>query len=282
MKPKAKLLIVEDKAIIYKRLKMILKAHNYAVDKYTPSVEDAIAHIHKNRPDLVLLDIELQGEHNGVYLGKMLKTQYHIPFIYVTDHEDDQTFYESLQTQHSDFITKKEIRLTDAEAPVIQTKPHLDEKRLIRSIQRVLASQPEKEPFFKEGVMGLVDYLENLREFGSKEISKVPVKYKNIVFFTVKPFQNEDGEFEEVKTNYLWFQTLDGEYYFLKTSLKDLKKSLPYHFVRINESYIVNINSDVLSGRINGSMICIHKKEYTISATYKNEVQKRLDFFYRD
>ena len=252
MKPKAQLLIVEDKAIIYKRLKMILKAHHYAVDNYSPSVEDAIAHIHKKRPDLVLLDIDLQGEQNGIYLGKLLKTQYHIPFIYVTDYEDDQTFYESLQTQHGDFITKKEIHLTDAEAPVIQTKPHLDEKRLIRSIQRVLASQPETTPFFKEGVMGLVDYLDHLKEFGSKQISKVPVKYKDIVFFTVKPFQNEDGEFEDVRINYLWFQTLSGEYYFLKTSLKDLQKSLPYHFVRINESYIVNINPDVLSGRING------------------------------
>lgn len=280
MKTKAHILVVEDKSLIYKRLKIILKAHHYSVDDYSPSVEEAVGNINKKRPDLVLLDIDLQGEHNGIYLGDLLKREYNIPFIYVTDLDDDQTFYESLQTKHDDFIPKKDINLTEEEPIVIQTKPHLDEKRLIRSIQTVLQKQSEKTHLKKEGVMGLIGYLDDIKEFDKNSVTRIPVKYKDIVFFTVKPFINENEETETLRANYLWFKTINGEYFFLKTSLRDIQKTLPYHFVRINESYIVNISPDILKGRINGSRLCIQNQEFTIKNTYKEEVKSRLEHFY--
>ncbi|WP_335974077.1 response regulator transcription factor [Gaetbulibacter jejuensis] len=280
MKTKAHILVVEDKALIYKRLKMILKAHHYSVDDYAPSVEEAIGNINKKRPDLVLLDIDLQGEHNGIYLGNLLKKEYNIPFIYVTDLDDDQTFYESLQTKHDDFIPKKDINLTAEQPIVIQTKPHLDEKRLIRSIQTILQKQTENQQPLREGIMGLIGYLEDIKELDKSRVTRVPVKYEDIIFFTVKPFINENEKEETLRANYLWFKTRNGEYFFLKTSLRDIQKTLPYYFVRINESYIVNIAPDVLKGRINGSRLSIQNQEFTIKNTYKDEVKKRLEHFY--
>lgn len=280
MKTKAHILVVEDKALIYKRLKMILKEHHYSVDDYAPSVEEAIGNINKKRPDLVLLDIDLQGEHNGIYLGNLLKNEYSIPFIYVTDLDDDQTFYESLQTKHDDFIPKKDINLTEKEPIVIQTKPHLDEKRLIRSIQTILQKQPENQQPLREGIMGLIGYLEDIKELDKSRVTRVPVKYEDIIFFTVKPFINENEKEETLRANYLWFKTRNGEYFFLKTSLRDIQKTLPYYFVRINESYIVNIAPDVLKGRINGSRLSIQNQEFTIKNTYKEEVKSRLEHFY--
>ncbi len=281
MKTKAHILVVEDKALIYKRLKMILKEHHYSVDDYAPSVEEAIGNINKKRPNLVLLDIDLQGEHNGIYLGNLLKKEYNIPFIYVTDLDDDQTFYESLQTKHDDFIPKKDINLTEEAPIVIQTKPHLDEKRLIRSIQTVLQKQTKNQQAFRGGIMGLIGYLDEIKELGKNRVTRVPVKYEDIIFFTVKPFINENEEEETLRANYLWFKTRNNEYFFLKMSLRDLQKTLPYYFVRINESYIVNIAPDVLKGRINGSSLCINNQEYTIKSTYKEEVNKRLKHFYQ-
>lgn len=280
MKTKAHILVVEDKALIYKRLKMLLKVHHYSVDDYAPSVEEAIGNINKKRPDLVLLDIDLQGKHNGIYLGNLLKKEYNIPFIYVTDLDDDQTFYESLQTKHDDFIPKKDINLTEEEPIVIQTKPHLDEKRLIRSIQTILQKQTENQQPLREGIMGLIGYLEDIKELDKSRVTRVPVKYEDIIFFTVKPFINENEKEETLRANYLWFKTRNGEYFFLKTSLRDIQKTLPYYFVRINESYIVNIAPDVLKGRINGSRLSIQNQEFTIKNTYKGEVNKRLKHFY--
>ncbi len=280
MKTKAHILIVEDKALIYKRLKMVLKEQYYSVDDYTPSVEEAIGRINSTRPNLVLLDIDLQGEHNGIYLGQLLKNEYHIPFIYVTEFDDDQTFYKALHSGHEDFVSKKDIDLKEEEL-VIPTKPHLDEKKLIRAIQNTLNRNTiRQEPVIKDGVMGLLGYLDDIKIMNHGQITKVPVRYSDIVFFTVKSFIN--NEEKDLKPNYVWFQTKQNDdYYFLKTSLKELQKTLPYNFVRINESYIVNISPDFFKGRINGSKMMVWNKEFTIKKTYKDEVEKRLKHFYQ-
>src|SRR5690606_33690274 len=177
MTPKAHLLVVEDKALIYKRLKIVLNDQHYAVDDYTPSVEDAIARINNNRPDLVLLDIDLQGDFNGIYLGQLLKNEYHIPFIYVTEYDDDQTFHNALNSGHEDFVSKKDIELKEEEL-VVQTKPHLDEKKLIRAIQNTLNRVTNSlNPIIKDGVMGLLGYLDSIKVMNHGQITKVPVPY---------------------------------------------------------------------------------------------------------
>lgn len=284
MNSKAHILIVEDKALIYKRLKMVLNDQHYIVSDYTPSVEEAIARINCSKPDLVLLDINLQSEYNGIYLGQLLKNDYHIPFIYVTEIDDDQTFYKALDTGHEDFVSKHDLKINPVEKELlIQTKPHLDERKLLRAIQNVLKrAEAKKEPLIKDGIMGMLSYLDSIKNMNHSQITKVPVRYNDIVFFTVKPFINEDEKEEVLKPNYVWFQTnQNSNYYFLKTSLKELQKTLPYYFVRINESYIVNISSVYLKGRINGSKMVIWNKEFVVKKTYKNEVEKRLNHFYQ-
>lgn len=289
MKPKAHILVVEDKSIIYKRLKIFLKDNYYSVDKYTPSVEVALAHINKERPDLVLLDINLQGEYNGIYLGHLLKTAYNIPFIYVTELDDDQTFYESLKTKQDDFISKKDIHLTEEEPLVIQTKPHLDEKRLLRSIQTVLELHKiEPTPIIKERLMGYVDLPKNIKDFGSNEVSQRPVLIDNIEYLTSKIIEiNSDSiskeKIEQLKKegrNIAKILTIDNEVFYYRGNLSKIIETLPYNFVRINESEIINLTVSSIDGRINGRRIKIKNKIFTISDTYKEEVEKRIAHFY--
>ena len=267
MKTKANILVVEDNSIIYKRLKMALTSENYLVEDYTPSVEKALEKINTKHPDVVLLDIDLQGEQTGLDLGKILSEEYKIPFIYVTDFEDNQTFFEGLSTHHEQFIVK--------------TKPTLDVKEVIRAIQTVLSRiKTEEVTINKEGVIGLVNYLDEVKNYGVGTVSKVPVKFKEIAFFTIKPFINKSGEEERLRANYLWFVTNTNKRYLLKKSLKELQASLPYHFVRINESYVVNISTDILKGRINGTRLSILDQEFIINNTYKKEFNKRMEALY--
>ncbi len=264
---KAHILIVEDEAILYERLRSKLTKAHYTVADYAPSVAEAIASIQLKRPDLVLLDINLEGEQTGFDLGELLHNQYNIPFIYVTQYEDNDTFYKGLHTNHEDFVVK--------------TKPHLDLEELLRKMQTVLyRKQQKQESTNQEGLMGLVGYLDEIKELDKNQVSRVAVPFQDIVFFTVRPFINDNDDEESLRTNYIWFQTQDKAYYFLKTSLRDLQKTLPYNFVRINESYIVNISSSLLDGRINGSKLCIQNQEFIIKGTYKEEVNKRLKHFY--
>lgn len=267
MKTKAKILVVEDNAFIYKRLKIALVNENYEVDSFTPSVKNALKKINTNQPDVVLLDIDLKGIETGLDLGKLLSSQYNIPFIYVTDFDDDQTFFEGLSTKHHQFIVK--------------TKPQLDSKEVIRAIQTVLSNTKTKDVFFKkEGIIGLVNYLDEVKKFGFDSISKTPVKFEKIAFFSAKPFINNIGKEESLRSNYLYFVTKDKERYFIKKSLKVLQSCLPYYFVRINESYIVNISSDILQGRINGVHLSLLDQKFMINDTYKKEFNKRFEALY--
>ena len=265
---KAHILIVEDEALLYKRLAKVLKKEHYTIAPYTPSVADALAHINTKRPDIVLLDIHLEGEQTGIDLGTLLFTTYHIPFIYVTGFEDDETFYKGLHTHHEQYIVK--------------TKPRLNPKEIIRAIQTVLMRNEHTEPtIIKEGIIGLVDYLDDVKKFRNGGVTRVPIPYKDIVFFTVKPFINENEKEEKLRANYLWFLTKKKEYFFLKKSLKEVLKELPQYFVRINESYIVNISPDMLTGRINGARLSIQKQEFIIKDTYSKAFKKRFDLIYQ-
>lgn len=262
---RADILIVEDEPIIYKRLKMLLKEHHYKVDDFTPSFDEALKKINIKRPDLVLLDIDLKGEKTGIDLGKVLHSKYKIPFIYLTSYGDDQTFFESLRTHHEQFIVK--------------SKSRLNEQEILRAIQTVLYRYEESSFFVKDGIIGLVDYLHIINSAGKGEVTRVPVPYSDIAFFTVRPFTNQDGEEEDLNANYVWFKT-KKEYFFLRSSLIELTEKLPQNFVRINDSYIVNISSDILNGRINGSRLSVLNQDFVISERYKREVKKRFDMFY--
>ena len=260
-------LIVEDEPTLYERLRRILVKQHFTVDLYTKSYDEAIERITKQTPDIVLLDINLQGIKTGIDLGVTLNKVYKIPFIYVTDLDDDLTFSRGLHSNHQQYIVK--------------TKPRLNSNEITRAIHTVLhRKKSQLLEQTKEGIIGLVGYLDDVRNYGKGGVTRVPIKYSDIAYFTIKPFINENEEEEVLQQNYLWFFTKSKDYYFLKSSLKTLEKHLPRYFARINESYIINLSSDMLDGRINGSRVSILGKELRIKRTYAKEVEKRLQALY--
>lgn len=263
---KAHILIVEDEALLYRRMKKALEKENYTVDTYTPSVDEAVAVINKKRPDLVLLDIQLKGNLTGLDLGKKLHEIYKIPFIYITDFDDNQSFYNALSTHHEHFMVK--------------TKPHLDTIELLRVIETVIQRYKDKSDTDKNAIIGLLDYLDNLKSYAKGTITRVPIMYEDIAMFSIASFVGENDKLEELQSNYLWFLTKSDEYYFVKKSLNDLYSILPHYFVRINKSHIVNISPKILLGRVNGSRLSIMNQELTVSDTYRKEFEKRFKLLY--
>ncbi len=264
---KAHILIVEDEAILYERLRRVLVKNNYSVDTYTPSVIEAISKIKTKQPNLVLLDINLDGELTGIDLGKLLSEKYHIPFIYVTQYGDSETFFKGLYTNHEHYIVK--------------TKPRLNTDEVLRTIQTVLhKKQKNSNTIIKDGVLGLLGYLSEIKEYSKNEVTKIPVKYTDIAIFSIDPFINENEEEEKVKTNYLWFLTKDKDYFFLRSSLKDLCNHLPNYFIRVNDANIVNLQPHVFNGRINGTRLSILNKEISIKETYAKSVKNRIKELY--
>ena len=102
-----KFFIVEDVALDRMMLEMELKKNGFIVSGTAINAEEALKKIIRVLPDLVLLNINLIGERNGLWLGKELnKLEKQIPFIYITAYQDNYTSEEILETNPVGFIPK--------------------------------------------------------------------------------------------------------------------------------------------------------------------------------
>ena len=86
MQPDELILIVEDELLIAEHISRVLASTGYASTCCVTNVEDAIAFIERDKPQLVLTDIMLLGNQTGIDLGNLLHQKYRIPFIYITSH----------------------------------------------------------------------------------------------------------------------------------------------------------------------------------------------------
>jgi len=88
---RAKILVVEDESEVAETLKIMLKKFGYNVVGCENLAEDAIQKAGELRPDLVLMDIELAGDIDGVQAADTIRKKYHIPVIYITAICDTKT-----------------------------------------------------------------------------------------------------------------------------------------------------------------------------------------------
>ena len=87
----AKILIVEDESIIALDIKMSLQHAGYAIVEIARSGEEAIALAQSQQPDLILMDIQLQGPMDGIEAAQKIREQQSCPVVYLTAHTDSQT-----------------------------------------------------------------------------------------------------------------------------------------------------------------------------------------------
>lgn len=95
MQGKLKILIVEDEVLISERLKQILMSLNYSIIGICNSLEAVIQFDFTNQPDIVLLDIRMNGVNEGVEVAKILNDRM-IPFVFVTSFTDKSTLQEAI------------------------------------------------------------------------------------------------------------------------------------------------------------------------------------------
>ena len=102
----ARIYFVEDDAVLVRVIEWRLKTLGYNVCGFSDNGADAIEKIQELKPDLVLLDIELSGDMNGIEVGKFLAEKTSIPFIYLTSHSDDDYLVRAKETHPKGFVRK--------------------------------------------------------------------------------------------------------------------------------------------------------------------------------
>ena len=101
-----KIMIVEDEWITADDIKMSLQSLGYTVTSVVSSGEEAIQKAEKDRPDLVLMDIVLQGEMDGIEAANQIHSCYDIPIIYLTAYADEKVLERAKITEPFGYIVK--------------------------------------------------------------------------------------------------------------------------------------------------------------------------------
>ncbi|MDB5198521.1 MAG: response regulator, partial [Chitinophagaceae bacterium] len=102
---KLKILIVEDQFIEANNLRLILDRAGYAVVPIAASFVEAMDMLDRHNPDLVLLDIYLQGSLTGIDFAKILNTR-KVPFVYLSANSNRKVFLAAKATKPYGFLVK--------------------------------------------------------------------------------------------------------------------------------------------------------------------------------
>ncbi len=100
------ILIVEDDEVTALNLELSLKKYNYHDIDSTDNIEDAKEILKNKKKNLVIIDISLQKNDDGIELAKHIKENYEIPFIYLTSYSDDDIIQKAKLTEPFGYIVK--------------------------------------------------------------------------------------------------------------------------------------------------------------------------------
>ncbi len=103
---KTKILIVEDERITAEAIQTTLEFLGYPVSSIVPSGEEAVKEAKKEKPDLVLMDIKLKGEIDGIEAARQIRSLSDIPIIYITALTNKATLERAKKTAPYGYIHK--------------------------------------------------------------------------------------------------------------------------------------------------------------------------------
>jgi DNA-binding LytR/AlgR family response regulator len=99
-------LVVEDEPLIADDIAMTLQGHGYQVIGPVDNAADATAVLSKSKPNLVLLDIHIKGEKDGIHLASDVRSRFRLPFIFITSFYDRATLDRAKATEPQAYIVK--------------------------------------------------------------------------------------------------------------------------------------------------------------------------------
>ncbi|KGK98364.1 chemotaxis protein CheY [Methanococcoides methylutens] len=102
----ANILVVEDENIVALSIKNKLEMMGYSVVGTAPSGEDAIIKADLFYPDLVLMDVMLRGEMDGIEAAEKIREKFDIPVIFLTAYTDDKTLERAKLAEPYGYISK--------------------------------------------------------------------------------------------------------------------------------------------------------------------------------
>ncbi|MEH6680013.1 MAG: response regulator [Sediminicola sp.] len=245
MEEPIKILIVEDNVIIADDMQSMLEEIGYEIVDNVIVYEQAEEVLKKKQVDLVLIDIILASDKTGIDLGKHIRENYNIPFIFVTSNSDRATVENAKTVKPNGYLVKP-----------------FEQQDLYTSIEIALSG-------FNYSEKG-----DNKADIDDRPLSNSILKDSIFVKKQHLYYRIQFGDIQFIKADnvYLEVNTADKKF-LVRSPLKDYLEKLPANkFYRAHKSYIVNVDHiDAINSKdimINNNLIPISKefKEFIISA----------------
>lgn len=235
---RTKVLIVEDEALIADNLAAIIGDLHYEVTDVCANADEAVKSIKNNPPDICLLDVNIEGEVDGIDLAAMLKKRIQIPHIFITSFSDSETINRAKETQPAAYIikpyTEKEVEVNMTLAMHKKSEPETISK----------PNSPEEDSFFIKDKHELIK-----------------IKFEEITYC-------------EAADNYTIIYTEKNKYMLSQTMKTVFEKLEAHGFVRIHRSYFVRFK-DIQS--IGPNYIIIQGKEIPMSQNHRGELLAKIN-----
>ncbi len=110
------ILVVEDESLISRDIQLKLRRLGYRIAGAAASAQQAIDRAHLKRPDLVLMDINLRGDRDGIDAAGTIRREYNIPVVFLTSFADDATISRAKRTEPYGYLLKP---VDDAELQIV-------------------------------------------------------------------------------------------------------------------------------------------------------------------
>jgi len=137
---KFKILIVEDDVLVAENIKQILQNSRHSVTSIATSGQEALIKVKKDSPDLVLMDIVLEGKMDGIETVHKIHTHFDIPVIYITAYSGKDTLEAAKSTQPYGYL----IKPIDEKELLITIEIALNKYREKKNIEKILSESESK------------------------------------------------------------------------------------------------------------------------------------------
>ena len=208
-----KILVVEDEMIIAAKISMQLTSLGYEVTGILPRGEQAVQQVKENKPDIILLDINLKGQLDGIETALQIQQFAQIPIIYLTANSDEATFNRAKPTKPYAFISKP-FKQLDLQRAIELTISRMAENATGINNENTTG---DEQPFILS--------------------DRIFVRYKEKMI----KIMLADILYMEAERNYSRIYTISREY-ILSVPLKTIEEKMSMQlFMRIHRSYLINI-----------------------------------------
>ena len=104
--PETKILIVEDETLVADHLRLLLEDFGYRVCGSESNGQTALSRIKEERPHLVLMDIRLEGDMDGVEVARKIWDEQGIPTVFLTAYSDKETLDRAVMSSPFGYLVK--------------------------------------------------------------------------------------------------------------------------------------------------------------------------------